>query len=94
MRPQLESGVVSNPEFPEGGARRSPDFDGADRIVIGVPDKPVPAISVASIHARWRKKAREFSAHPTRLGGGDQYAPTPFLSESRLSFINEIADFL
>ncbi|KPQ09143.1 MAG: UDPglucose 6-dehydrogenase [Saliniramus fredricksonii] len=90
MRPQLEFGVVSNPEFLKEGAAIA-DFMEPDRIVIGAQTARAGNI-VASIYAPLAQKGVRILRTRRRSAEAIKYAANAFLSV-KLSFINEIADF-
>ena len=91
MRPQLEFGVVSNPEFLKEGAAIA-DFMEPDRIVIGAQSAWAGNI-VASIYAPLTQKGGATILRTRRRSAeAIKYAANAFLA-IKLSFINEIADF-
>lgn len=90
MRPQLEFGVVSNPEFLKEGAAIA-DFMEPDRIVIGAQTARAGNI-VASIYAQLTQKGARILRTRRRSAEAIKYAANAFLA-IKLSFINEIADF-
>ncbi len=90
MRPQLEFGVVSNPEFLKEGAAIA-DFMEPDRIVIGAQSAWAGNI-VASIYAPLARRGAKILRTRRRSAEAIKYAANAFLA-IKLSFINEIADY-
>ncbi len=90
MRPQLEFGVVSNPEFLKEGAAIA-DFMEPDRIVIGA-QSAWAGNTVAAIYAPLAQRGAKILRTRRRSSEAIKYAANAFLA-IKLSFINEIADF-
>ena len=90
MRPELEFGVVSNPEFLKEGAAIK-DFMEPDRIVIGAQNAWAGDL-VAAIYAPLAQRGATILHTRRRSSEAIKYAANAFLA-IKLSFINEIADF-
>lgn len=90
MRPQLDFGVVSNPEFLKEGAAIA-DFMQPDRIVVGA-QSAWAGNTVAAIYATLARRGAPILRTRRRSAEAIKYAANAFLA-IKLSFINEIADF-